>query len=137
MDATHSELTGEQTQRLFALALVLLTVRRGSPPRAVANELAKGPPRAWFGLSRPAWKKLAVAEEEPALKLVLEELIHRMPWAEREERKTEAILMGGVFAEAGECGRDNLPCGLCDDCIGDAVFHELGKMVQQWELSQL
>ena len=42
MDSTHSELTAEQTQRLFALALVLLTVRRGSPPRAVANELAKG-----------------------------------------------------------------------------------------------
>lgn len=137
MDATHTELTAEQTQRLFLLVLVLLTAWRGSPPRTAAKKLAKGPARAWFGLSRHTWKQLATANDMDGAGILLNEIIHRMPWDEREERKTEAILMGGEFAEAGECGRNNLPCGLCDACIGDAVARELADMVKEWELKGL
>ncbi|MCY4522832.1 MAG: hypothetical protein OXC13_18910 [Caldilineaceae bacterium] len=136
MDAKLTELTPKQSMRLFAIALVLLTTHHKLPHQATIEELLVGGHEA-LGLSPHTWAKVEVAKDtSSAVKILVTELIQRMPLSEREERKSEAILIGGEFAEAGECGRDDLPCGVCDVCIGDAVAYELNRLYQQWKRNQ-
>ena len=35
----------------------------------------------------------------------------------RRIRRDELIAAGSVFADEGECGNDDLPCGICDECV--------------------
>ncbi len=136
MDTKLTELTPKQSMRLFAIALVLLTTHHELPHQATIEELLIGGHEA-LGLSPHTWANVKAAKDtSSAVKILVTELIQRMPLSEREERKSEAILMGGEFAEAGECGWNDLPCGVCDVCIGDAVAYELNRLYQQWKHNQ-
>ncbi len=70
----------------------------------------------------------AAKDTSSAGKILVPKLIQRMPLSEREERKSEANRIGGEFAEAGACGRDNLSCGVC---IGNVGAYELNRLYQQ------
>ena len=41
----------------------------------------------------------------------------RMTMEARRIRRDELIAAGSVFADEGECGNDDLPCGICDECV--------------------
>ena len=41
---------------------------------------------------------------------------------ERHAARDRAIEAGGVFANEGECGKEILPCGLCDECIENGLY---------------
>ena len=44
------------------------------------------------------------------------------PAAHRVALCASAIAAGGVFADEGQCGTDELPCGVCDECITAGVL---------------
>ena len=46
---------------------------------------------------------------------------------------------GSLFSEEGECGKDRLPCGLCDECIEEGVLDPFIKISRQpvWALRNM
>ena len=39
------------------------------------------------------------------------------------ELRDKAIEAGGVFQDTIEdCGKDNIPCGMCDECIDQGIY---------------
>ena len=139
MDAKLTELTPKQSMAVVCHSLlVLLTTHHKLLHQATMVRNCWSAGTEALSLSPHTWgnKWKSGQRYSSAVKILVTELIQRMPLSEREERKSEAILIGGEFAEAGECGRDDLPCGVCDVCIGDAVAYELNRLYQQWKRNQ-
>ena len=53
-----------------------------------------------------------------------ESMMTKYDW-ERERRlarRDELERRGGIFSEEGKCGLDELPCGVCDECVAEGVL---------------